>query len=744
MICRKVYKNILVIAVAALGQALLCQESKENTLDSLSSTALKKLQTNNYYDALRAIDEMHTVAVKEKDSTFMARSENLYGLTYINLYSYDEAENHFKKAIAFNELSKDTNRLALNYANIAHLTMLKGDFEKSEDALAKSKFYDAFNNNKIDFYNYETEVILRYKQAKYDSLIKVAEIPLKELYTTGFTRTSYKDEEWRKLMEQRYLITFELYLAYALIESGRDLEKANALLNKHKEKKLEEILWYNSQVYEQYYKLNYYKEKYFLEQATVNKDSVLYYEKLSKTYFQEAVNFLKDFTANNNEFFATALQNEEKIKHLEMEALANKKQNSYTRNLTYLLAFLGIVISFFLAYYITSNKRIKTINVSLDQTNRALKKLIENRSKFLAVVSHEIRTPLYALQELIFGIPDAYEDEEESEEYALATYSILNLRHTVDNSLQFSRFNYFDKEVEINPQPTDLVGLMNELKEYFKIILRINEVEMDLLLNLQNTVFKLSKSKISHVLNNLIKNAIEFEGVTNILISVTEKSLSDNSSQLVFSVIDNGPGITPEVISYVEQGEVHISDENSNRGIKLGLILCNQILGLMGSQLEFNNSLSSNTVSFALTLEVSENPYLKSQSKSKNTIKKILYVDNNVINLLITQRLINSIGYECVTVDAGSLAIEEVKRTDFDLILMDINMPGMDGFETSTEIYKINSDIPIIAYTALSRDEIWKKCHKAHIKEVLTKPLTSDEFARVLKKYLDKPTFLRD
>lgn len=733
------YSPFIFPFILFLSVVLSAQSDKERDLelDSLRQITLMQMQSDQYFAALQTIEVIKQKAVEQNNSVYMAISEHDLGLIYTQLYAYQKAEFHYIRAIDLNVKRKDTIWLSKNYSNLLHVYMLADDFESYNAILQKTLLLDITVGNKGRFYDLETQIMALYKQKQYDSLIVTAKGALNELQLINIddiVDTSIKNKKWRETIALRLQLTFDMYLAYGLFESKKELPYANTLLNKVKDKKLEEILWYSPRVFEQYYRINLYKEQYFLNQKRPNVDSIIHYQKNSAFYYKKTVSLLKEKAAANNDYLTTAIHAEKELERLELVALNKESENTFAKKINYLLLFLGLLALAFIFYYKKSNTKITRINNSLDANNLALKENNSQRNKFLAVLSHEVRTPLYALQELISKTPE--ENEADNEELSLANYSLINLKHSVENALQYSRLNYFDINVGLVNSPIHLNNLLKDQKEYFRPLLMVNNVHLKLESELVNSVFKVSKSKLLIVLNNLIKNAIEEEYVTEVTIILQEMPVSDKATKVKCTVLDNGPGISEETIAYVNQDEIIIKDEDSQKGIQLGLILSNQVLSLYDSKLVFGESKGLNSVSFELLLEPSKStPISLNTGISKK--RKILYVDDNIINLLITKKIIESLNHECHTLNSGYLAIERVKVVAYDMILMDINMPEINGYETSIEIHKINKNIPIVAYTALSEDEVIERCKAAHISEVLTKPLNANEFNGVLARYFN-------
>ncbi|MCH2194166.1 histidine kinase dimerization/phospho-acceptor domain-containing protein [Kordia sp.] len=146
-------------------------------------------------------------------------------------------------------------------------------------------------------------------------------------------------------------------------------------------------------------------------------------------------------------------------------------------------------------YCYTSSKKLR-------KTNTDLQKLQADRNTFLGVVSHEIRTPLYALQELVAKLVSEQKGQNK-EEIAHINNSIINLRHAIDNSLQFSRFNYFCINIHSHYREVNLIEFTKEIQQYFSAILQIHTCDIEIRHNLKNQLFVLDEAKLTIVFRNI-------------------------------------------------------------------------------------------------------------------------------------------------------------------------------------------------------------------------------------------------
>ena len=720
--------NMILLSCFFICFISTAQEIHDEKLDSLYQLTLQQMQSDKYYQSLKTINQIKELAAEKKLENYRADADNLLGLAFVQHYAYKKAEDHFHKAITSNKKRKDTVSLAINYANLLHLYVLAKNYDKYDAYIAEATSIDAKANNRNRFYYYESEMIRLYDLTKYDSLIYVSKKALNDL-KNGPYFSVYTDKKQRDLVKHRLEATFELFLAYGLMEQNLEKENAYKLLNKLEKIKLDEVLWYSPRVFEHISRVRSYKELYHIQQEPIDKDSILYYKKATAFYTAKANTILKEKSAENNQYVINSINREEELKRMQIISENQANENALIRKINYLSIFFFMIAFSFLVYYYISSKKLR-------KANSDLKKLQADRNKFLAVVSHEIRTPLYALGELVTKLVNERK-EQNKEEIAHINNSIINLRHAIDNSLQFSRFNYFGIDIRFYNRIVHLSAFSKDILQYFNLIAQLHNCEIAIQSNLQNHYFILDETKIAIVLRNILKNAIEAPNVSKIIFKINEHIISDETSEIRFSIQDNGQGIPKKTLDDIQHKRILLPSENEHKGIRLGLILCNQILSLYDTELSFNKQGNHHyEVSFTLPLkrETNVSEATLTEEYQKNKHNRILVVDDNKINLLITKKIFENMSLECDIVNNGHEAIQKVKTQDYDLVIMDLNMPDMDGFETTEVIKNIKPTIPIVAYTALSLDEVATKCKEIGMYDVITKPMQKRELKQILNR----------
>lgn len=435
------------------------------------------------------------------------------------------------------------------------------------------------------------------------------------------------------------------------------------------------------------------------------------------------------------------------------------KQN---RILTFLgLAFLILFFSF-IVFLINNNQKRKKANLLLKNTNYQLIRAKEEAEKatkatkakanFLSTITHELRTPLYT----VTGLTDLLleEDPTPSQKGYLKSlrFSGDYLLNFINDILDVNKIEA--QKIELEKIPFSLKKLATEVLFTQNKAAKDNNTQLHLNFGDDIPEHLLGDSlRMSQILINLVSNAIKFTKNGAVSLNVLTTKLTDNTIDLLIEVKDNGIGISYEkqddIFESFSQGSVQINRKYGGTG--LGLTIVKNLLNLMGSKIQLRSQPNvGTTFYFNITFPLAQ---LKSTTQTVNSTiiqtellavlknKNILLVDDVKINQLITQKTLAKKGINCTTADNGETAVEEAKNKNFDLILMDIHMPGIGGIEATKQIRQFNPNIPIIALTAITIEkEDLITFNKAGFNDILSKPFKTDTFFKKIYLQLTKTT----
>ena len=253
--------------------------------------------------------------------------------------------------------------------------------------------------------------------------------------------------------------------------------------------------------------------------------------------------------------------------------------------------------------------------------------------------------------------------------------------------------------------------------------------------------------KLSQVLINLIGNSVKFTQNGEVVIRVSKLDQNSSKVKLHFEVEDNGVGISKKkqksIFETFSQASLQINRKFGGTG--LGLSIVKNLLELMGSKIHLESQLGKGSKFwFNINFNVSEE--FQEENTLPNTAfevdyaalvnKQVLVVEDNKINQMITKKILEKNKMLCDVADNGMDAIKMTQEKNFDVILMDIHMPGISGIEATQKIREFDKDLPIIALTAVTIDENLDDFYRAGFNEIIPKPFKTEEFFEKIFKTL--------
>ena len=407
------------------------------------------------------------------------------------------------------------------------------------------------------------------------------------------------------------------------------------------------------------------------------------------------------------------------------------------------IVFAGYVLFFFLQSLVLSHRFVFTMKKATEEAEQGLKA----KTEFLSTMSHEIRTPLNAVIGMTHLLMrnDPRKDQEESLNVLL--FSANNLLSIVNdildyNKIEAGKINFETVPMDVNSIASHIIGgLQNKaIEKQIKLI-----VETDS--RLTNKVSG-DPTRLSQVIYNLVHNAIKFTAKGSVLLSVHVKAITDTEVTIDFRVTDTGIGIAPEKqkIIFERFTQADSSTSRSYGGTGLGLAIIKGILNLQGVSLQLQSEPGKGSVfyftqSFPLTNEmISNQPKVE---KEKINIRQldgvsILVVEDNPFNIMVAKSLLEQNGALVDVAGNGAEALEKVTPGKYRLILMDLNMPVMDGFEATRELRRRGELLPIIALTANLAAEVEKEAQESGLTDIVVKPFNPEELFRVILPYLHR------
>ena len=430
----------------------------------------------------------------------------------------------------------------------------------------------------------------------------------------------------------------------------------------------------------------------------------------------------------------------------------NNKVAKEVSGLNKVLAITSLVAILILGTIIIRRQVMQFILIrDLEQARKLALQSVKIKDQFLANMSHEIRTPLNALKGFSRLLSKTKLDAEQQQFSSIINSSSESLLEIVNDVLDLSKIEA--GAWSIRNKRFSLHTLLKDLELTYTTI--ANEKQLDFKLLLSDDVdnnLTGDPQRIKQVLMNLISNAIKFTNVGTITLQVSSFNKKDDSVSVEFVVLDTGIGIPDDKLDLIFERFEQLDNSfvRQQGGTGLGLAITKMIIESMGGKIIVNSEQGKGSrFSFTLNFKTGKQPVAAtegpqpelSQVVTDPNCKAILLAEDNKVNQLLVQKMLAPFNIQPVIAENGHQVLQLLKQQHFDLVLMDIQMPLLDGFSTTSIIRKERGkNLPIIGMTAYVQPNEIKKCYESGMNEFIPKPIEELQFLAVLKKYV----FLND
>ena len=390
------------------------------------------------------------------------------------------------------------------------------------------------------------------------------------------------------------------------------------------------------------------------------------------------------------------------------------------------------------------DERTKELVVAKERSERANK----SKSIFLANMSHELRTPLNA----ILGFSQLMSDDNSTTSKQKDNLSIINKSGThllslINDILDMSKIEA--GRMELKETSINFYTTLNDIADMMKLKAESKKLRftLDIHSDLVNFI-KADEKKLRQVIINILGNSIKYTDEGGVSLRVkSEKMDSENKYLISFEIEDSGRGMSKEELKNVFDPFVQVSSSKTGEeGTGLGLAITHRFLGLMDAKVDVTSEPGKGTIfSFSIPIVEADSSEIHSKIEHKKVLAikdakksyKILIVEDQEENRILLNNLLSNVGFDVYEAHDGKEGIDKYKEIKPDFIWMDMRMPVMDGYESTSTIRKIDIAVPIIALTASAFEDQRLSIIKAGCNELVHKPYRHDEIFDTLKKYLD-------
>lgn len=706
----------------------ISEKQKENIQSKINfniSFAQTNIDNNEFYKAQKDLDDALKLAKQINDNRSIGLIYSKIGKIQYIIEEPMEAMQSLSKAVEKQRFAQDDINIAETYKTIGNIYLSRKEYEKA-----------------IDYFNSAEQIFEKHDLSEFEaeSKLYIGEA----LFNLGNYTEAKTQFEDAKDLAKRYKnkkILSSAYLSLGETEAKlQDFANSEIDINEGFEiAKLENFPNLINKAYKilsdihtnrgDYKKAN----TYLLKHIKLN-DSIL---KIKRSYLSADKRLDKQYSSPIE-------YQKEKEADLEKEA-----SSTWLEKLTTILsiALITILSLLTLSLYKNNNIRLKSNNI-LHKKNAELTIAMEKaelatktKANFLSTVTHELRTPLYAVTGLTNMLLEENPKQAQIQHLKSLKFSGDYLLTFINDILQINKIEA--NKVDIEPE------VFNLKKKAENVISALNNSALDnnIKLHLEYdetlpTNFNADQLKISQILINLIGNSIKFTKNGDIWIRIIKHQQDGDDYVVRYEVEDNGIGISQEkqknMFESFSQGSIQINRKYGGTG--LGLSIVKGLIDILKGKIYMKSELGSGTTFyFEIPMKKSNEIIVEQKANYFNEIDeielnniKILVVEDNKINQMITKKILNKMKLYCDVVDNGEDAVEKVKNTKYDVVLMDIHMPGISGMEATKIIRTFDTDLTIFALTAVTIEDKMQEFDDAGFTDIISKPFKQEDFEKKL------------
>ncbi|MFD0989045.1 ATP-binding protein [Mariniflexile jejuense] len=486
--------------------------------------------------------------------------------------------------------------------------------------------------------------------------------------------------------------------------------------------------------------INYFEDQYTIE---IKDDK--------GTLFYQVNNDIKLKTSRNINYTHTISIDDSEKQTWQLKIYPSKKlliaENKIIINIAFIVGiFLAFIVSLLIYFYLRAKKGTKQAieaNASLTKLNEQLNiekdranKASQAKTDFLSNMSHEIRTPLHAVIGFIELLKDEKLNATQKEYVDLMDKSSSNLLNLVNDILEIDKIE--SGKTELDKHIFSPIKKIKELTEVNQFLFA--KKNLYLKTNFENVLgFTVigDVNKLLQVIGNIIKNALKFTKKGGVTITCSE-TIIDNQLKLIVNIEDTGIGIPKDKLDSIFNRftQIENSIKKEHEGSGLGLAICENLVSIMGGKISVESEYqkgSKFTVSFLFEITKEKNKTNENKKNLNIDDINVLIVDDNNLNIIVLRKFLLDIGIKSDTAENGKIALEKVRKKNYQLIFMDIHMPEIDGWEATRIIRQTDKNVIIFGLSANVTTEAINKAIENGMNNYLTKPFKKEHLHKLLQ-----------